>query len=362
MTVRCRRPLVMRCGAMGDMVLLLPLVRTLHARFGEPVDIVSSGGWTRPLLAGQPGVGELYLVKSRRRPYLISPDQWRLVADLRRRGVGPTWFLDPEGIGAALLRRAGIGRSWIVDAEDFPRRPGEHQLERWARVAAAVPEALVAAPPPAGEPAVSGAALIVQPAARVELAALLARHGLEGRRLLLVQAGNKRTMRRGDRQRRSNNKYWPEAHWAALLAAMGRRCPEHALVLMGVDSERALNEDILGALAALDPRVRERARNLAGELPIPRLLALLERAEAMAGVDTGPAHAAAALGVPQVVLFGTADPDYYRPWGAAAAPVACVKGAADAPLAALPPEAALEAWARLPLRAAPAGAGEGQPG
>ncbi|MFO1410219.1 MAG: hypothetical protein U1F06_07560 [Steroidobacteraceae bacterium] len=99
------RPLVMRCGAMGDMVLLLPLLQALQRRFGTPVDVVGSGGWTRPLLQDQPGVGELFLLQSRRRPYLVSPDQWRVVADLRRRGPAPTWFLDDDGAGAGLLAR-----------------------------------------------------------------------------------------------------------------------------------------------------------------------------------------------------------------------------------------------------------------
>src|SRR5262249_10116645 len=136
---RIPRPLIMRCGAFGDMVLLTPMIRALAARFGVPVDIVSSGGWTRPLLSGQPGVGELLLVRSRRRPYLISPDQWRLVRALRARGVGPTWFMDPDGVGRPLLERAGIGAEWRVEADDFPRLPGEHYLERFQRIAAVAP-------------------------------------------------------------------------------------------------------------------------------------------------------------------------------------------------------------------------------
>ncbi len=330
------------------MVLLLPLIRQLSARFGTPVDIVSSGSWTQPLLTGQPGVGELFLIRSRRRPYLISPDQWRLVDDLRRRGAGPTWFLDPDGVGSALLAHAGIGAEWIVDAANFQRRPGEHCLERWARVARESPPALGAGS--LAQPVdVLGAELIVPPAGYAALVGVLYRHGLADRRLLLVQAGNKRTMRRGSRRRPSNNKYWPEQNWAALIRAMRARCPQHAIVLTGVDSERALNEDILARLA---PGERDHIHNLAGELPMPVLLALLDCADGIVGVDTGPAHAAAALGVPQVVLFGSADPAYYRPWGAHGAVVSCVKGDADRPLASVPVSAAVAAWRALALRVA----------
>ena len=61
-------PLVMRFGAFGDMVLLTMLLRQLYARFGKPVDVISSGPWTQPLLEGQPWVGRLFVIKSRRAP------------------------------------------------------------------------------------------------------------------------------------------------------------------------------------------------------------------------------------------------------------------------------------------------------
>jgi ADP-heptose:LPS heptosyltransferase len=339
------RPLVMRCGAFGDMVLLTPLVRELAARFGQPVDIVSSGGWTRPLLAGQPGVGELYLVESRRRPYLVSPDQWRLVSALRGRGAGPTWFLDPGGIGKRLLTRAGIGAEWIVDAEAVPRLPGEHYLERFWRVADRMPAALGAPPPPLPARAVAGSALEVGEPSRRDVRGWLAALGLGGRRLLLVQAGNKRTMRRGDRRRASNTKYWPEERWGAVIDAMAARCPGHAILLLGVPSEHALNEEI-----------RRHARaasvfNVAADLPVPRLVALLELAEGMVSVDTGPAHAAAAVGLPLVVLFGAADPALYRPWGAPRAATVCVRAEPPGALEGLAATEVEAAFAALPLRA-----------
>ena len=88
------RPLLVRFGALGDMTILTVMIRRLYERFGVPVDIVGSGGWTRPLLEGQPGVGELYLVGSRRWPYWVSAEQWRWTRTLRARGPGPTWLCD----------------------------------------------------------------------------------------------------------------------------------------------------------------------------------------------------------------------------------------------------------------------------
>jgi heptosyltransferase-2/heptosyltransferase-3 len=338
------RPLVMRCGALGDMVMLTPLIEALAARFGTPVDIVSSGAWTPSLLAGQPDVGELYMLASRRRPYLISPDQWQLVRRLRARGTGPTWFLDLHGLGRSLLARAGIGAQWIVDAESVPRHRDEHCLDRYLRIAAANPVALLDPPAPPQVSTPAATRLVVSAQARAEVGAWLERHQLGGRRLLAVQAGNKRTMRRGNRRRASNTKYWPEARWTRVLHAMRARCPEHAILLLGVAQERALNDEILALADCPD------TYNVAGDRPVPFLMALLERSDAMVSVDTGPAHVAAAVGVPLLVMFGAGDAIQYVPRGAPAATVECLAVEPPAPLEQMPEATVLAAWARLPLR------------
>jgi ADP-heptose:LPS heptosyltransferase len=52
-------------------------------------------------------------------------------------------------------------------------------------------------------------------------------------------------------------------------------------------------------------------------LSLPGLLALLARARLFVGNDSGPAHMAAAIGVPAVAVFGSQDPRVWRPWGPA---------------------------------------------
>ncbi|MGH9805487.1 MAG: glycosyltransferase family 9 protein, partial [Candidatus Acidiferrales bacterium] len=49
-------------------------------------------------------------------------------------------------------------------------------------------------------------------------------------------------------------------------------------------------------------------------LPLPELVALLEGAALFVGNDSGPAHIAAALDRPLVVLFGSSDSEAWRPW------------------------------------------------
>lgn len=302
-------PLVVRFGAMGDMVLLTVLIRALSARFGQPVDIVASGPWTRPLLEGQPGVGRLFVIGSRRRPYWLSAEQRRLVRELKQRGRSPVWLCESDDAKPLwLLERAGIPAGLVTRATTHPRVGGEHYADRWLRFAASTPPDLFAAPTPTRN-GVAHSQVEVPEQSRQQLGSWLRDKGLENRPLILVQAGNKRTMRPGARQRASNTKYWPEERWSAVLSGLRMRHSGHALLLLGVPREASLNDSILRLAGLTD------AFNVADDLPIPRLLALAERATGLISVDSGPAHAAAAVGCPTVVLFGRADVSLYAPRG-----------------------------------------------
>jgi heptosyltransferase-2/heptosyltransferase-3 len=155
-------------------------------------------------------------------------------------------------------------------------------------------------------------------------------------------------MRRGPRRLAVNNKYWPLERWAEVLQFMRQHHPRHAVVLLGTGPEYQLNRE----LASLTD-IRG-LHNVADDLPIPRLLALLERADGLLTVDSGPAHAAAAVGCPQVVLFGKALPSLYRPWGAAGADVQLLRGeiAGEATMLGIEAGKVIEAWSRLELRGA----------
>jgi len=344
----CERPLAVRCGAFGDMVLLTALIRVLYAEFRLPVDIVTSGSWSEPLLHGQPGVGQIFSMRSRKTPYWLSGDQKRVVRELRARGAGPTWFCDGDDAAGPILERAGIPRECIVDVKDHRLLPGEHATEQWRRFAQIMPRMAPVGAHRADIDAIApGCYLEVAQSQRVELAAWLEARDLADQPLLLLQIGNKRTMRRGLRRMAVNNKYWPLERWAEVLKFLRQRHPSHAILLLGTGPEYELNRQ-LASLAGV-----QGLHNVADDLPIPRLIALLDRAEGLLSVDSGPAHAAAGVGCPQVVLFGKALPSLYRPWGTAGPEVELVRGELEGEpnMLGIDTREVIAAWSRLKLRA-----------
>jgi len=306
-------PLVVRCGAFGDIVMLTTLVRLLHARHGRRVDVLASGPWTHDLLAPLPEVGTVHTVRSRNTPYLLCPSQWAAVRWLRGRGRGPVYVCDTDAPTLRLLRRAGLpdeDRVQRVRGDDEHAGVPRLWPDRWLRLGQRDPARAYPRAADVDAGAFRLPRLVVRDTDRDDLRRWRAAHGMEDAPCVLFQPGNKRTYKRGRLGAAGHDKHWPAAAWAGLAEAVWAELPEARIVLCGTPAEHGVLDDIHAA-ARRAPRMLNAAR----ELPVPRLLALLEQAHGMVSVDTGPAHAAAALGCPLVVMFGAAPPAKWRPIG-----------------------------------------------
>ncbi|HEY4247788.1 MAG TPA: glycosyltransferase family 9 protein [Lacunisphaera sp.] len=337
-------PLVLRFGAMGDMVLLIPMLKALQQRYGNSCDLVSSGPWTPPLMQRVPACGSLKLLTSRRAPYLLNRSQQQLVRWLRTRPAGPVYVFEPDDKTHWLLQRGGVRPEWICSLRTLPRLPNENILQHALRLASQTPAALRndAKIPPSPDPA-PNARPDLTAADRQDCADWVAHLKIAGSPLVLVQPGNKKTMRRGRRQRATNVKYWPEAAWAKVIRSVRETLPASRVLICGSAQEYDLAATIQQQAGG------DGVVNVCGDLPIPRLLALQAIAHSMISVDTGPAHCAAAMGCPLVVMFARIDPALYAPTPTSA-PVRLVVppgNISDTPMTAITPETVISAWHEL---------------
>jgi heptosyltransferase-2/heptosyltransferase-3 len=184
---------------------------------------------------------------------------------------------------------------------------------------------------------------------RAERDAWLRAQGLLGRELILIQPGNHRTMGpRRARWRRLNtdDKWWPPERWAELLQRIHREHPQAVLLLRGSQEEVPLLQEIqaaasLASVATVGTTLRQ-------------LYALCEAASSMVSIDSGPAHAAAALSVPLVVLYGAESPLYWLPRSPSGSPVVGVGGPPASHRAdQVSAEAVFAAWCRVATESRP---------
>ena len=94
------------------------------------------------------------------------------------------------------------------------------------------------------------------------------------------------------------DKTWPPSNFLALAEHVERRLGLEPVFIAGPGES-------LDAFAQY--------RSVAGA-PLEEIKSLLSGASLFVGNDSGPAHMAAAFGLPVVALFGSSDPDIWRPW------------------------------------------------
>ena len=100
-------------------------------------------------------------------------------------------------------------------------------------------------------------------------------------------------------------KRWPARHFSELAAQLDR-----AVVLLGSGKEAALCDEIAAPVNAVQAG---KCLNLAGKTSLPQALALIAASRSTVSNDSGLMHVAAALGVPQVAIFGSSSPLHTPP-------------------------------------------------
>jgi ADP-heptose:LPS heptosyltransferase len=339
-------PIVIRFGRLGDMVLLGPLLNLLHRRYRTPCWLIGSGPWSVQLYRGHEDVARIWSLFGRHTPLLLGPTWWRLIWTLRRSGNSPIYVCETTASHAlkrikSLLWLAGIEPARCVYLQEDAVYSSEHRIDSLLRFGKQTPAALRAGDYPPVEVAPAPRLKVSDPE-RLDCAAWVEAQGWSGRPIILIQPGNRRSMRRRGLQRvPADDKAWPLAKWCELLHRLRQSLPQAQIVLCGSRQELSMLRGISRA-AQLDGVVGL-------HLPLRRLLALCEIAHCMISVDTGPAHVAAAVGSPLIVLFGQSSPRHWLPRGAYGAPVVALGGPPAARhVDAISVGAVFDAWRSLP--------------
>jgi heptosyltransferase-2 len=301
-----RSILLVQLDHLGDAVLTTGLLAALRARYPQARIEVLAAPWNREVFAACAEVQRVFVCHRNRFasnahygwPVALVYWAWRL----RRRHYDLGIDVRGEFPHAALLWLAGVRRriGWAAGGGGFlltdsaEHDPTRHEAASRAAILDLLnpePESSVGILPPRFVP--SAAARSMASLLLAELDPL----GSGPLVVLHVSAG-------------TQAKRWPVGHWQELLGRLVLERGDLRMVLIGgpLDMERA--RQITGGLDW--PNLA----NWTGRLSIAELAAVAERAAVVVGADSGPAHLAAAVNTPVVVLFsGTNDARVWKPVG-----------------------------------------------
>jgi ADP-heptose:LPS heptosyltransferase len=349
---RALSPIVIRFGRLGDMIMLTAVLHLLHRRFGQPCQVFGAGVWNSAIYHHHPDVARVESFP-RHTPFMLSVTWWRVLRILRSSHPSPIYVCERHPRQLVRVRRmlalSGVSPARCLFITDLPFDADEPWVERFVQFGALTPPALRASDYPLpGLGARAAPSLNVADEELRRIDTWLAARGGSGRPVILVQPGNFRSMSKGRRRwrrQRPDDKAWPLENWVDLLRRVRERMPQALVLLCGAPPEAAMLQQIQAGAAG--------QHVLIAALPLRPLFALCKRAHSMISVDTGPAHAAAALDLPLVVLFGAEPQRLWLPRGPSSSLVLGVGGPPDSMrVDQITVDAVFNAWCALLARLA----------
>ena len=288
--------LILKPSSLGDVIQALPVLRLLKQRHPLAQIYWWIDSALAPLLQNDPDLAGVVpferkrWAKPRHWPEMFRSIRWLreqhfdLVIDLQclARSGAFAWLANGESlIGLDEVREGARGFYDVA----VPRRTYHTHAVDW----------YLAVLPRLGVPVHNN--FVWLPEHAPTAAALRARWPADGSHWIALQPGA-----------RWLNKRWPAEHFAALVRALVADLPGIRFAILGGKDDRELGATI--ALAAPGQCV-----NLCGVTTLPEMIEWLRRCDLMVTNDTGPMHAAAALGKTVIGLFGPTEPRRTGPYG-----------------------------------------------
>jgi heptosyltransferase II len=108
-------------------------------------------------------------------------------------------------------------------------------------------------------------------------------------------------------------KQWPTAYFAEVARHWLGKSPAHSVSLIGGPKDVALGNQIETMITLDTPAFRQRVFNRCGKTSLQEAFEAIAKAGCVISNDSGLMHAAAALDIPVIALFGSTDPHHTPP-------------------------------------------------
>jgi ADP-heptose:LPS heptosyltransferase len=280
-----------RAGAIGDTLMVTPLVRALRQTFSDSFIAFLCSSVARDVIRHNPHLDQVIPLTFRHLPQWLSWEKRRILRALRSLHFDSGLVLESRSDFTRLAGDAGVRQlisyAILPEKNGFERAifdPRRHSIENHLRAAVSL----------GVHP--SGCEMELRYPSEFDEAM---RHRLagsevaEGDCLVGIHAGwGGRTHALEQTRLRS----WPVQNFACVIEWLVKS-KEARVVLTGSRADRRLTEHIARTAGV-------RCLDLAGKLSLLELAALVHRLDAYLTVDSGPAHMAAALGTPLITLWG----------------------------------------------------------
>ena len=310
---RCeiRRVLVVRPDHLGDLLFATPALERIRQAFPQAHITGAVGPWGRAMWSDNPNLDALLSIAfpgmvprkegNPLSPYLLLGQEARRIAresyDLGIILRFDHWWGSSLLWAAAIPCRWGYNtpgmKSWLTNPVEY--RPGRHEVEQNMALVAAMSESMGEGAADIEVDRSKGQPPLRPPCPAAPFDGHFADWAASPRRVVIHPGTG------------AANKLWTIGGWAEIVDKL--ESDGWSVALTGVPGERALAE----AIAA---KASNNIHNFVGyTADLAQLAWVLDKAEMVLGVDSGPLHMAAALNKPTLHLYGPSDEMIWGPWG-----------------------------------------------
>jgi ADP-heptose:LPS heptosyltransferase len=292
--------LVIRLDHLGDVLYLLPPLAYLRKQYPQAKITLLVAPWGEEIVRGNPNVNEIIVFNTpwfqRGRRKWNWGELWQLILRLRRNKYdlaldfkGFLWnifFLFATG-AKYKISYDDVGGAFLVE-KALPRDPTLHILQQNINFLRSIGIDC------AGKLVVE---VPIRDLHRQKVKEIIETMHFDPKNMIAIHCGSGRPV-----------EAWPVHKMNLLIEQLFVRYPQYEVVLVGGETDKSFTRQLVfGKRAPVD---------LIGKTSILELAAFLERCKLFIGNNSGPAHFAALMHIPTIVIFSIKGyPAQWRPWG-----------------------------------------------
>lgn len=270
-----KRVLILRCGALGDLVYATSVIDALRIQYGSDtvIDFICTPG-TAKLFEFDPRVNHVFHLRHKKLPIWLSPQKRAIIRSSEENpyDLFINFEMGKQFLSLSKAINAKHKTGWFFSQPDFSN--SMHMVDICKSFYAPIVEAEILKD---ASPRIMGK-LFSEVQNKLSLPD----------KFLVLSPSNSH-----NKKSRLNYRAWPQSHWKSLIALLP---PELPIVIVGGKGEE-------GFFEAIKPYPGN-VIDLVGKTSISEMIAIIDQAKGLIVTDTGTAHIASALNTPVFCLIG----------------------------------------------------------
>jgi ADP-heptose:LPS heptosyltransferase len=274
-----KRALILRCGALGDLVYATSIIDALRAQYGEKIiiDLITTPG-SGKLFDNDPRIHQIFPLKHKKLPIWLNPQKRAIIKYSK---AHPYDFFISLEFGKQFKsmiqavhakHKTGMG---ILKVHEIPNINRAEATKHYYSDVIDPPILLKAKPVLFGKSFAEFTSKISLP-----------------QRYIVIAPSNSHNQKKG-----LNYRAWPFEHWRSLIQSLSTNTP---IVIVGARGEEAFFDQIKS--------YPENVIDLVGHLSISELITVVQHGYGLICTDSATGHIGAAVDTPTFVLMGPNNP------------------------------------------------------